>query len=139
MDSKGKEGEADRLVAAQPYKFESGWNLRKLMELPTHLVAAGDVEVLKTEALMNLDWLLSKLSATSYRQIMDDLDLIRNAFPGEEDINVLTEVLQLSQSSLEFDPTTLPCQILGRVTQASNSTSSLQLSSDLSTSYDKGR
>ena len=58
---------AVRYVAAQPLKFESEWNVRKLMELPEHIIKCGDLQVLKDEVLCNLHWLLAKLKATSYR------------------------------------------------------------------------
>ena len=58
-----------RYVAAQPLRFESEWNVRKMMELPLHMVKCGDLQALKDEVLFNLEWLLAKLKATSYRYV----------------------------------------------------------------------
>ena len=67
VDHKGKHGSADRLVSSQPLKFDKVYNTRKLMELPHHLVAADMLTELKNDVLCNLDWLLAKFKATSYR------------------------------------------------------------------------
>ena len=66
-DNKGKSDLSDRLVAVQPLMFDKMYNLRKMMELPHHLVAADMLTELKEHVLCNIDWLLAKLKATSYR------------------------------------------------------------------------
>ena len=65
-DKKGQQGEADRVAAPQPLKFGTHYNLRKLMELPIHLVRAKMDEI-KTHVLCNVEWLMAKFSATSFR------------------------------------------------------------------------
>ena len=84
-DSKGNHGSADRLVATQPFKFGSRYNIRKLMELPCHLAVTG-MAGLKTHVLCNLEWLVAKLVATSFRYITIYIYLcfIDNYFPNLE-------------------------------------------------------
>ena len=63
----GKEESAMRYVAKQPFKFDARFNLRKLMELPVHVIEAEQLTVLKDELLCNLRWLTAKIQATSLR------------------------------------------------------------------------
>lgn len=65
-DSDGA-GKADRLVSAQPLKFSSSYNLRKLNNLPYHLIHAGQRDILKKATLINLEFLLIKLKACSLK------------------------------------------------------------------------
>ena len=66
--NKNKEqGSAKRYVARQPLTFENGeYNLRKLNQLPYHLIEAGELTALKTQCLCNYEFLLARLCGTSY-------------------------------------------------------------------------
>ena len=72
-DKKGVRGEEDRLVSPQPHVFKEAtidnaalFNLRKMSELPYHLILAGDVGRLKEEVLCNFDWLYQKMRAKGF-------------------------------------------------------------------------
>ena len=67
VDKKGQTCEKDRHLSSQPLKYDKHFNMRKLMELPTHLVNAGKIDLLKQEVVCNLEWLLNKMLATSVR------------------------------------------------------------------------
>lgn len=67
-DKKGNSSSADRFVAKQPLNFSDKvstglYNLRKMSELPYHLVMAGDLEGLKEHIFMNFEWLYNKTKA----------------------------------------------------------------------------
>lgn len=52
---------------SQPLMYGDAHNLRKLNNLPYHLIHAGDVEALKEKCLSNYEFLQHKLLATSCR------------------------------------------------------------------------
>ena len=53
-----------RYVSKQPVMFDNGsYNLRKLNQLPYHLLNAGELNVLKDKVLCNYEFLLAKISA----------------------------------------------------------------------------
>lgn len=52
---------------SQPLMYGDAHNLRKLNNLPYHLIHAGDVEALKGKCLSNYEFLQHKLLATSCR------------------------------------------------------------------------
>ena len=73
-------GSADRLVPAQPLIFKSvngneklRYNLRKLNNLPWHLMQTEDLGSLKKMCLFNLDFLQAKLCASGIQSILGDL------------------------------------------------------------------
>ncbi|XP_070558651.1 NACHT domain- and WD repeat-containing protein 1-like isoform X2 [Ptychodera flava] len=112
----GQKSEADRFVASQPLAFTSTkYNLRKLNELPTHLIGSGNLKALKKDVLCNFDWLLTKVKATSFRQVMDDFRTATKSFPDDEDITRVKETLQLSEEGIILSPYQLPGQLLGRM------------------------
>ena len=67
VDKNGKMCEKDRHLSSQPLKYDKNFNMRKLMELPLHLVNAEKLDILKEEVVCNLKWLLNKMLATSVR------------------------------------------------------------------------
>ena len=66
-DKQGNEDAKDRFVAPQPLMFGKNYNLRKLMQLPHHLLQLSDMDNLKSEALCNMEFLVAKLKATSLK------------------------------------------------------------------------
>ncbi|XP_048576749.1 NACHT and WD repeat domain-containing protein 2 isoform X2 [Nematostella vectensis] len=112
----GKGGLKNRHVSAQPYKFSpTVYNLRKLNELPYHLINSNDVEKLKQHALCNLEFLSSKLSATSPRHLLEDFADALGVFPADKDIKLVCETLQLSRDALTISADQLPAQLIGRL------------------------
>ncbi|KFV51482.1 NACHT and WD repeat domain-containing protein 1, partial [Gavia stellata] len=64
---------ADRKVAPQPLWFsDTVANLRKLSELPFHLLNAGRVEELKRDVLGNMNWISCKIIASGIESVVDD-------------------------------------------------------------------
>ncbi|XP_066274641.1 NACHT domain- and WD repeat-containing protein 1-like isoform X1 [Branchiostoma lanceolatum] len=118
---KGKSGSADRHVAPQPLLYGTNkYNLRKLSELPHHLIHSGNSQVLKREVLCNLQWLDTKLRGTSLRLVLDDFNAAcRSPFTPDlqtdMDVQYVRETLQLSQEGLRFHPNQLPGQLLARI------------------------
>ena len=76
-DKKGMAGEAERHVAEQPLVFKEEdkdskdkrgsdavlFNLRKLNELPYHLIYSGRLDMLKEHALCNFMFIYEKIRA----------------------------------------------------------------------------
>ena len=112
----------DRLVANQPLTFRNEsekrevFNLRKLNELPHHLLHAGDLQRLKEETLCNFEFLLAKLQATSLESVLDDFVTSLLVYPEDEDLIELEKTLQLSSVALKRDVNQLAPQLLGRLT-----------------------
>ena len=111
----------DRLVAKQPLTFTNEkekrevFNLRKLSELPYHLLHSGDLKRLKDETLCNFEFLLAKLRATSLDSVLDDFVASLLVYPEEEDLVELEKTLQLSSVALKADANQLAPQLLGRL------------------------
>ncbi|XP_070552817.1 NACHT domain- and WD repeat-containing protein 1-like [Ptychodera flava] len=114
----GKVEERDRLVAAQPLVFHGGnYNLRKMNELPFHLIRSDQVDTLEKGILCNFDWLLTKMTATSVRRVLDDFKRARGAYPENERIATVAELLQLSHHALDKNPDQLASQIAARISK----------------------
>ncbi|NXL93277.1 NWD1 protein, partial [Alectura lathami] len=64
---------ADRKVAPQPLWFsDTVANLRKLSELPLHLLNAGRIAELKQDVLGNMNWISCKTIASGIQSVVDD-------------------------------------------------------------------
>ena len=74
-------------MAKQTLRFENGeYNLRKLNQLPHHLIEAGELTALKTQCLCNYEFLLARLCGTSYGYVRKSPQLI-----GESNLEVATK------------------------------------------------
>ncbi len=62
------------------------YNMRKLNELPYHLLKSQQSTVLKKECLCNFEFLLCKISATSLRSLFEDFQMALEAEPGDQDL-----------------------------------------------------
>ena len=56
-----------RYVTPQPIKMKDQYNIRKLEELPMHLVRADMFTEFNDSIMMNLEWHLAKSKAFSFR------------------------------------------------------------------------
>ena len=138
-DKSGKDGEEDRLVAAQPNKFQAKgdadvFNYRKLSELPRHLIESQDLVNLKKHVLFDFDFLLSKLRAFGYQPLFEDVSEARKAYPHDKDIKMLSEILKISSRTLLIDPMQFPTQLYGRLDGENLSTDIKRLLDDASNS-----
>ncbi|XP_071477880.1 uncharacterized protein [Diadema antillarum] len=120
----GNEGGADRFVDPQPLMLSlfkpSGaplkvYNMRKLNELPHHFLHANQLEALKSEVLVNYEWTLAKLRATSLRHVLDDVQSALTVHPNDLELRLLSDTLHLSSTALTKDPTQLASQLVGRL------------------------
>ena len=121
VDKDGETVLKDRLVARQPLMFHNKegrgpvYNLRKLNELPYHLLHAGDPKRLKEESLCNFEFLLTKIRAMTLESVLDDFTSSLVLYPEDEDFVLLEKTLQLSSVALKADPNQLASQLLGRL------------------------
>ena len=121
VDKDGTTVFKDRLVARQPLTFSNEkekrviFNLRKLNELPYHLLHAGNLKRLKEETLCNFEFLLAKLRATSLESVLDDFTASLLLYPEDKDLAGLEKTLQLSSAALKADANQLAPQVLGRL------------------------
>ena len=120
-------GESDRKVPEQPLFFTdlktgklARYNLRKLNELPFHLVRSKRMEDLYNEVLFNFRWLNAKLSCMPLTSILADFE---DAMEQENDknIKILADTLRLSASILTKHPHMVGPQIIGRLLPYFNS------------------
>ncbi|XP_022094961.1 uncharacterized protein LOC110981600 isoform X2 [Acanthaster planci] len=120
----GNDGGADRLVDPMPlvwtHFFPDGmhrqvYNLRKLNELPYHLLHASQMDKLKTEVLVNYEWTLTKLKATGLRSVLDDLQSALIFQPNDAELRLMSETLQLSVGALQKSIDQLGAQLIGRL------------------------
>ena len=91
------------------------YNIRRLTELPFHLLNSQQNDVLKKECLCNYAFLLAKLSATSLRAIFDDLQMTLLVEPADASLRMLVDTLSLSANVLNADPSQLASQLVGRL------------------------
>ena len=90
-------------------------NLRKLNGLPYHLLHSNQMDKLKTEVLLNYEWTLAKLKATSLRIVLDDIQGSLLVQPNDLELRLMSDTLQLSTGALRKDPNQLGAQLMGRL------------------------
>ncbi|XP_071805182.1 NACHT domain- and WD repeat-containing protein 1-like isoform X2 [Asterias amurensis] len=120
------ESEENRQVSSQPLQFtglkdqvNAKYNIRKLTQLPFHLLGAEDLDSLKKFALCNFDFLLSKIKALSMQEALDDFDRVGEKKQDDE-LSILSSALRLSSSIISNDPDQLAPEIMGRLINATD-------------------
>lgn len=113
-------GESDRKVPLQPLAFfdtdgkRTRYNLRKLNELPFHLVRSHQYEELYNTCLFNYNWLHEKLSSMPLQSVLADFeDLLEHVY--QKDVKLIADAIRLSSSILNHYPSMLGPQITGRL------------------------
>ena len=112
---------ADRKVAPQPLIYTSDeqegymdrqtrYNLRKLNNLPYHMINANRSQEFKSNYMYSYHWLYIKICACSVQAVLSDFDLLSKL---DQFDTSLKNVLQMSKSTLNKNPTTLPLEITG--------------------------
>lgn len=118
----------DRLVSSQVLMFQpedhchhgpTTFNLRKLNELPFHLVASKRLAVLKNECLCNYEFLLTQLRACGLSEVLDSFELALAAWPRDYDLGTIHETMKLSTNALMLWPGQLASQLLSRISKDS--------------------
>ncbi|KAJ0065720.1 hypothetical protein NL108_017248, partial [Boleophthalmus pectinirostris] len=92
----------DRKVPPQPLWFGAGLaNVRKLQELPYHLLHAGMWEELKQEVIGNSEWLFCKSRVCGVRAVIQDLDRSWRIMDCPE-TRLIRDALVLLRPSLDY-------------------------------------
>ena len=125
MELLGKEKRqslADRKVPPQPLVFNQDpttgkvmYNLRKLSELPYHLLLSRRVATeMKSEVLFKYNWLHAKLSAMGLQDVLSDF---RSVLETEKDpeISLVGSALRVGGSYVNQNPDTLSFDLTGRL------------------------
>ncbi|KAG7513905.1 NACHT domain-containing and WD repeat-containing 1 [Solea senegalensis] len=93
---------SDRKVPPQPLWFSPGLaNVRKLIELPYHLLHAGLWEELRLEVIGNAEWLYCKSRVCGVSSVIQDLDQSSQYMDCTE-TRLLRDTLVLIKPSLDF-------------------------------------
>ncbi|KAK3608472.1 hypothetical protein CHS0354_010319 [Potamilus streckersoni] len=122
----GNDKGALRYVAAQPFYFEETgpdgkikgrkYNLRKVNELPYHLLNSQQMDLYKSEAMCNFEWVLAKLCGTSLGVLLEEYHIgLKAVDSNEKELKTLSDTLQLSAKALMKDPRQLAGQMVGRL------------------------
>lgn len=120
---KSHEAEADRMVPKQPLDFgpdpnhpgKLNYNLRKLSELPYHLIASRLTVDLKSQVLFNYEWLHAKLAAMSLHEVLSDFQQAVESGVNDCDIQLLASALRVGGTHLNQNPDMLAFDLLGRL------------------------
>lgn len=118
-----EDDQADRKVPLQPlwYSLNSpcgkkiSYNLRKLSEMPYHLIESRRFLDLHSQVLLNYRWLHSKLTAMSLQEVLSDFKSAIEAGDGNYEVNLVFNALRLGGSYLNDNPNTLAFDLLGRL------------------------
>lgn len=111
---------ADRKVPPQPLEFTDSqgkvirYNLRKLGEMPWHLIRAHRYEDVYEQVIFNYEWLHAKLSSMPLQSVIADFeDLLNHVY--DKDVRVIADAIRLSSSILSHYPDMLAPQMTGRL------------------------
>ncbi|PIK55655.1 hypothetical protein BSL78_07426 [Apostichopus japonicus] len=119
----GAERHIDRQRVTLEYQASIGpgeevlYNFRKLKELPHHLLKSNQLAVLKKEILFDFEWNITKLKATSFREVLNDLHSALTIDPNDPELRLLSETLLYSEEALKHDPNQLASQLAGRLSR----------------------
>ncbi|XP_061189276.1 uncharacterized protein LOC133197318 [Saccostrea echinata] len=91
------------------------FNIRKVNELPYHLLSSQQTSFYKSEALCNFEWIHSKLCGTSLRSLVEEYQTGLSVDPTDSELKMMSDVIQLSAKALSKDPRQLASQIVGRL------------------------
>uniref|UniRef100_F6TW45 NACHT and WD repeat domain containing 1 n=1 Tax=Equus caballus TaxID=9796 RepID=F6TW45_HORSE len=98
----GKPLNLDRKAAPQPLWFsDTIANLRKLKELPHHLLHAGRLEELQREVLGSMNWITCRAVSGGIEALLDDFDMCAPHLDCPE-LGLVREALQLCRPALEL-------------------------------------
>ncbi|XP_053385274.1 uncharacterized protein LOC123535609 isoform X2 [Mercenaria mercenaria] len=114
-----------RYVSEQPLYWEPKdaindgsmrvYNLRKINELPHHLLLSNLMQQYKTETMCNFEWVLAKLCGTSLRSLVEEYHIGLEMEPSDLDLKLMSDTLQLSATAIQRDPRQLAGQVVGRL------------------------
>ncbi|XP_077982688.1 NACHT domain- and WD repeat-containing protein 1-like [Glandiceps talaboti] len=115
---------ADRKVSHQPIKYRSVYNMRKLEELPYHLLYADNDQQLIEHGIGNFDFLDAVIRGLSVQDLLEDLNLVFNERQGTElgeEVSLISGAIRLARPTLEYvggvNYQCVSLEILGRLLQ----------------------
>jgi WD40 repeat protein len=112
--------QAARCVAKQPNKFsEKTYNLRKLDELPFHLIFCESSSKSKSLVFCKFSWILDKLHGLSVEDLVQDYGLCLSV-ASDPEVSIIRDTLLLSAYRLKAHPMSLAEQLLGRLNDLQN-------------------
>ena len=77
--------ESDRQVSGQPLMFsKSVFNLRKLSEMPFHLIHSRQTALLENEVMFNFEWIHGKIQGQSLNDVIEDFALALEVRPEQD-------------------------------------------------------
>lgn len=86
-NKKGWYPHAMRQVPAQPLEYENIYNVRKLQELPYHLVKCGDLATFHSTVACNFSWLYGMCQAMSLTDVLNDMKRAMASLDSTGDID----------------------------------------------------
>ena len=111
---------ATRNVAPQPNQFSDDiFNIRKFDELPYHSIFCDTASHLKASIFCDFTWILNKLLAMTFQNLMQDYSLLLSLVHDKE-VSIIQDTLLLSAHSLKIYPLSLAEQFLGRLNDLQN-------------------
>ncbi|XP_070534263.1 NACHT and WD repeat domain-containing protein 2-like [Ptychodera flava] len=119
---KGEKGEEDRKVAPQPLVFGSGdsrYNIRKLEQLPFHLIHADNIDHLKQHVLCNFQFLLTKLRGMNLAEVLQDFTMAQTKYEEDEELRLVGDTIRVGASALRENPDNLVVEVIGRLKDSS--------------------
>ena len=69
---------------------KSVFNLRKLSEMPFHLIYSGNADRLAREVLFNFEWIYEKVRGQSLNEVLEDYSL---ALEAKAELDVRCEIV----------------------------------------------
>ncbi|XP_002741817.1 NACHT domain- and WD repeat-containing protein 1-like [Saccoglossus kowalevskii] len=111
-----KQDEADRMVSTQPLEFETGkFNIRKLEQLPYHLIHARNPDLLKEYTLCNFQFISAKLRGMSLGEVLQDFTMALAKYEDDDEIALTSDTLRLGASNIREHPDNLKVELIGRL------------------------
>nr|XP_022332826.1 uncharacterized protein LOC111130267 isoform X3 [Crassostrea virginica] len=94
---------------------DRSYNVRKVNEMPHHLLHSQQISLYKSESLCNFEWINAKLCGTSLRSLVEEYQTGLSVEPTDSELKMMSDVIQLSAKALSKDPRQLASQIVGRL------------------------
>ncbi|XP_067656688.1 NACHT domain- and WD repeat-containing protein 1-like [Haliotis asinina] len=115
---------AMRQVPAQPLEYENVYNVRKLQELPYHLVKCGDLDTFHGTVACNFHWLYAMCHVMSLTDVLNDLRMAMASLDSTgdidnvalyDDIKFVNDMLILGSDFIRKSPSNLATQIVSQL------------------------
>lgn len=90
------------------------FNLRKLTELPYHLIRSGNKEALYEKCFFNYYWLWTKITACGLQFVVEDFELALSVLHDNE-VQAIADTLRIAGCTLNDYPENLGLEITGRL------------------------